>query len=253
MSLARWLLLPSALLLSLGCTHVADNAGTANVTVTGLYRDPSTGTLKPTRYCWAEVYDVTSGATTKGGYLDSMGQGTFSYIDGDAIQVRIYARVEVPDGASFTLRGSVKSSTLATTYATADAFNAVSDLNLTSSVGSGSSLSLIAEPDAAQSDMAFNAADQLVVFGLGMKAIQPGIRLPNLHAFFSPTYAVTSYPTVMKNASNQVLQQPSGRAIFALPVAGNISGAANTNDDLGDDAVLLEAYSHLLFADHSLQ
>ncbi|MBI3131866.1 MAG: hypothetical protein HYZ13_11120 [Acidobacteria bacterium] len=253
MSLTRWLILPSALLLSLGCVSVKDTPSSASLSVTGLYRDPSTGTLKPTRYCWAEVYDLTTGTVADNGYLSASGQGTFSYTAGNSLQVRIFSRVEVPDGANFTLRGSVKSSTLAGSYATADAFNAVSDMNLTSTVGSGSSISLIAEPDAAQTDMAFNAVDQMVAFGLGMKTIQPGIRLPNLHAFFSPSYQVTEYPTVLRNGGGQVLQQPSGRAIFALRVAGDISGAAGTNDDLGDDAVLLEAYSHLLFADHSLQ
>ncbi len=249
----RWLMLPTVLLMSLGCVHVNDSQGMTSVTVTGQYRDPGTGTLKPTRYCWAEVYDLTTGTLADSGYLGATGQGTFSYLNGDAVQVRIYTRVEVPDGASFTLRGSVKSATLASSYANADAFNAIGDMSLTSSVGSGSTLTLVAEPDAAQTDMAFNAADQLVAFGVGMNTLQPGIKLPNLHAFFSSSYGYTGYPTVMKNPANAVLQQPSGRAIFALPVAGNISGAANTNDDLGDDAVLLEAYSHLLFADHSLQ
>lgn len=247
----RWLLLPLALLPFLGCVRV-DDEGTATVAVTGQYRDPGTGALKPTRYCWAEVYDATTGTVTDQGYLSATGQGSFSYPEGDSVQVRIYARLEVPDGAGFTLRGSVKAGTLASSYATADAFNAVADATLTSTVGSGASLTLTAEPDANQSDGAFNAADQLVAFGLGMKAILPGLKLPNLHAFYSATTG-TDYPRVVKSGSNQVLTQSSGRAIFALPVAANASGAANTNTDLPDDAVLLEAYSHLLFADHGLQ
>ncbi|HJV23312.1 MAG TPA: hypothetical protein VJ570_11475 [Holophagaceae bacterium] len=248
------LILPSALLLSLGCVHINDGApmGT-QITVAAKYRDPGTATLKPTRYCWTEVYDLTSGSLADSGYLDANGLGTFVYPEGDSIQVRVYARVEVPDGSGFTLRGSVKPHALAASYATTDAFNAVEDATLTSFPGTGTTLALTAEPDAFQTNQAFNAADQLVAFGQGMKVMQPGFQLPNLHVFFSSTYATTGYPTVVKTAGNQVLQQASGRAIFALPVAGNASGAAGSNNDLGDDAVLLEAYGHLLFADHSLQ
>jgi hypothetical protein len=249
---ARFLLLPATLLLSLGCVQI-NNQGTQALTVSGQYRDPGTNVLKPARYCYAEVYDLSTGTVADSGYLGANGQGTFQAPDGDTLQVRLYARVEVPDGASFTLRGSVKGASLATTYANADAFNAVADASVTSTAGTGTSLSLVAEPDAAQTNQAFNAADQMVAFGQGLRTLQPGLKLPNLHAFFTASTNVTGYPTVVRNGGNQVLTQSSGRAIFALPVAGNGSGAANTNNDLGDDAVLLEAYSHLLFADHSLQ
>ncbi len=248
----RWLILPSLLLLSLGCVNVKDSGTLTTVTVTGQYRDPGTGTLKPTRYCWAEVYDVNTGGITDSGYLGANGQGTFAYPSGDSVQVLIYARVEVPDGSSFTLRGSVKNAALAASYSNAAAFNAVADVSLSSVAGSGSSLTLTAEPDSAQTDQAFNAADQMVVLGQGLKALQSGIRLPNLHAFFTPSRNTTGYPQAVLDGSHQVLQQSSGRAIFALPVAGNATGAASTNNDLTDDAVLLEAYSHLLFADYSL-
>lgn len=249
---ARFILMPAALLLGLGCVQI-NNQGTQSLSVMGQYRDPGTNLLKPTRYCWAEVYDLTTGTVADSGYLGADGQGTFRAPEGDTLQVRIFARVEVPEGASFTLRGSVKGASLAATYADVDTFNAVADASVTSSAGTGTSLTLVAEPDAAQTHQAFNAADQLVALGKGIQAFQPGLKLPNLHAFFTSSTNVTGYPLVVRNGSHQVLTQPSGRAIFALPVAGNASGVANSNNDLGDDAVLLEAYSHLLFADHSLQ
>ncbi len=252
---ARFILMPATLLLALGCVQVNDSGsqGLQGLAVTGQYRDPGTNTLKPTRYCWAEVYDLTTGSVADSGYLGADGRGTFQAPEGDTLQVRIFARVEVPDGATFTLRGSVKGAALSGTYASSDAFNSVADASVTSSSGTGTSLTLVAEPDATQTNQAFNAADQLVALGQGMKTIQPGLKLPNLHVFFTSSTNVTGYPVVVRNSGNQVLTQPSGRAIFALPVAGNGSGAANSNNDLGDDAVLLEAYSHLLFADHSLQ
>lgn len=254
MASPRLLALLPLLLLAPACTVVHDDTGggTTQVSLQGLYRDPGSSTTRATRYCWAEVYDANSGAVVADGYLDGNGQGTFTAATRAPLQVRIFARVEVPgSGADFTLRGSVKAGTLPASFVSASDFNALADVSVTSTVGSGTSVTLIAEADAQQRAGAFNAADQLVAFGNGLRTLEPGLKLPNLHAFFSSSGNATSYPTVARSGSGAPLVQPSGRAIFALPVAGNASGAASTNNDLGDDAVLLEAYSHLLTADRS--
>lgn len=242
------------LLLAPACTVVEDGgkAGTLPVSVEALYRDPGTGALKPARYCWAEVLDANAGVVAAEGYLDASGQGLFNAPYGVPLQVRVFARVEVPGpGADFTLRGSVKATTLPGSFASVAAFNALADVNVTSTVGTGTSITLVAEPDAQQRAGAFNAVDQMVVLGQGIRRIEPGLKLPNLHAFYTSTGNGTGYPQLALDGAGAPLRQTSGRAVFALPVAGNASGAASTNNDLGDDAVLLEAYTHLLLADGS--
>ncbi len=252
-SRARLALLPLLLFLP-ACTVVhEDSSGTSTrVNLQGLYRDPGTGTTRPTRYCWAEVYDVNTGAVAADGYLDAQGQGTFTAPAGAPLQVRIFARVEVPGtGADFTLRGSMKAASLPASFTSVASFNALEDVNVTSSVGSGTSITLTAEPDAQQRAGAFNAVDQMVAFGQGVHTLEPGLKLPNLHGFYTSSGNTTSYPLLAVDGGGAPLKQASGRAVFALPVAGNATGGASTNNDLGDDAVLLEAYSHLLLADRS--
>ena len=250
----RLLALLPLLLLAPACTVVHNDTpnGTTSLSVQGLYRKPATGATRPTRYCWAEVYDLNAGTVAADGYLDGNGQRAFTVPAGIPLQVRIYARVEVPGTApDFTLRGSVKNAALPASFTDTNTFNALQDVSVTSDAGSGSSVSVTAEADAQQRAGAFNAVDQMVAFGNGMHALEPSLKLPNLHAFFTSTGNGTAYPILAYDGTSHPLVQASGRAVFTLPIAGNASGAASTNNDLGDDAVLLEAYSHLLTADRS--
>jgi hypothetical protein len=255
-------MIPLALLpLVLACTSSTTTDGTSyvNVTLQGQYqdRDPATGTVtvKPIRYGYAELVDAGSGQTLASGYLGANGVAYGSVEAGRSFYLRISAAVEVPDaaGTGVVLRGSVKNAALPASFANLAAFDAIPDVTVTSdtvSAGSSGTLAVTAIQDAQQRAASFNAADQMVTYALGVRAVEPGLKLPNLHAFWTNTTESTGVPAAVRLPGNLTLTK-NGRAVFALPVAGDNSLAANANSDLYDDGELLQAYAHQLFGPYS--
>lgn len=217
-------------------------------------------TLRPARYCWAEVRDVASNALLASGYLGSDGTGSVSVPRGLQIYVRVYAQYQVPcaDPNSFFLRGSVKNAPLPGTldmaaFAAIPAWDVTSGAFLADTDGTLSVTALASNRIAG----AFNIADQAVTFAAGIRDMSGSttLRLPNLHTFWTTSPALAdqarTYPALARGSGNTYLVTDSGRAVFTHAVYGLGTGAANTETDEWDDGVLQETFAHLLFADAS--
>jgi hypothetical protein len=255
--------IPLALLpLALACTGAGPGAdgGSGDVTVTlqGQYQDfdpaTSTTTVKPIRYGYAQVVDANTNAVIASGYLGGNGSAFASIPSGRSIYAIISTAIEVP-GASSTepvLRGSVKNGSRPASFTNTAAFDAYADVTVTSSTvtSSNGTLTVTATQDSQRRAAAFNAADQMVTYALGVHAVEPTLKLPNLHAFFTTSSNVSDLPAVEYQTGGGVLLK-DGRAVFTLQLAGNNAIVANANDDLNDDGVLVQAYAHQLFAPRS--
>lgn len=209
----------------------------------------------PARFAYAEV--VSGSAILAADYLGTDGTGWIDVPAGTPIQLRIYPQVQVPNNpvdTGFFMRGSVKQAYLASSYASPEAFNAVPNWVTTSDTLNPTTSGVITlrALEGTSEAGAFAIADQMVTFGLGMRALEPGLRLPNLHAFWtSGTYA--TYPVVVTTASGTPLKQPSGRTIFAHEVRYAAPNALDGGADAYNDGVLQETFARLLFADYSAQ
>lgn len=254
-------LIPLALLpLALACTSsTTTDGGYAQVTLQAQYQDqdPATGTvtLKPIRYGYAELVDAGTGQTFASGTLGANGVAYGSVEPGRAFYLRVSAAVEVPDaaGTGVMFRGSVKNAARPTSFTDLAAFDAIPDVTVTSdtvSAGSGGTLSVTAIQDAQQRAASFNAADQMVTYALGVRTLEPTLKLPNLHAFWTSTTETTGVPYAARLGSGAVLTK-NGRAVFTLSVAGDNSLTPNANSDLYDDGELIQAYAHQLFGPFS--
>jgi hypothetical protein len=216
--------------------------------------------IRPARYCWAEVRDVSSGALLASGYLGSDGTGTAVVPRGLSVYVQVFAQYQVPsaDPNDFFLRGSVKNSPLQSSFANASAFAAVPVWSVTSAA-------LLADRDGTLAVTAltsnriagaFNIADQAVSFGAAVRDMDGSstLRLPNLHTFWTtsanPLDQTRTYPALTTAPGNTILVSDSGRALFSHGVYG-WAGGANTETDEWDDGVLQETFARLLFADGS--
>ncbi len=255
--------IPLALLpFALACTGAgpaADgNSSDVTVTVQGNYQDldpaTSTVTVKPIRYGFAQVLDANTNAVIASGYLGASGSAFASIPSGRSIYAIIYAAVEIP-GASSTepvMRGSVKNGSRPASFADTTAFDAFPDVNVSSSTvtSSNGTLTVTAVQDSQRRAAAFNAADQMVTYALGVHSAEPALKLPNLHAFFTTSSNTSDLPVVeIKTAGGVLLKD--GRAVFTLQIAGNNAVVPNANDDLNDDGLLVQAYAHQLFAPRS--
>lgn len=219
-----------------------------------------TTTLRPARYCWAEVRDAGSSALLASGYLGSDGTGTAFVPRGAQVFVRVYAQYQVPsaDPNSFFLRGSVKNAPLPGTTDLAT-FSAIPVWSVTSSAFLANQDGTLAVTALAGNRIAgaFNIADQAVAFGAAVRDMDgsASLRLPNLHTFWTtstnPADQARTYPALAPAPGNTYLVTDSNRAIFSHGVYGLSSGAANTETDEWDDGVLQESFARLLFADHS--
>ncbi len=259
---------PLALVLLSAC-HTGDTLSSSEVRLTlqaQYEKKPLTRTgfgatqVRPARYCWAEVRDVSSGALLASGYLGSDGTGTAIVPRGLSVYVQVFAQYQVPsaDPNSFFLRGSVKDSPLQPGFANASAFAAVPVWNVTSAA-------LLADRDGTLAVTAltsnriagaFNIADQAVSFAAAVRDMDGSgsLRLPNLHTFWStspnPLDQTRSYPALTAGPGNTILVSDSNRALFSHAVYG-LAGGANTETDEWDDGVLQETFARLLFADGS--
>lgn len=251
---------PSVLLVfALGCTGAGIGSdGNVTVTIQGQYQDldpaTATTTIKPIRYGFAEVVDANSNTVLASGYLGAGGAASTSIPSGRSIFARVYTAIEVPNGTgtSVVLRGSVKQGTRPSSFANVAALDAFPDTTVTSNTvtSDNGTLTVTALDDSSRRAAAFNAADQLVTYALGVGAVEPTLKLPNIHAFFTTSSNVTDLPAVEYQTGGGVLQK-DGRAVFTLQIAGNNAVVPNANDDLFDDGLLIQTYAHQLFAPRS--
>ncbi|MDP1830791.1 MAG: hypothetical protein Q8K67_01945 [Geothrix sp.] len=217
-------------------------------------------TIRPARYCYAEVRDAGSNALLTSGYLGSDGTGTAIVPKGLSVYVQVYADYQVPsaDPTSFFLRGSVKNAPLPATYISGTAFDAIATWSVTSATFLADRDGTLGVTALAGNRIAgaFNIADQAVTFGAAVRDMDGSttLRLPSLHTFWTTSANLAdqerTYPALTYDSPTTYLVS-GGRALFSHTVWGLGSGAANTETDEWDDGVLQETFARLLFADGS--
>ncbi len=245
-----------------------DGPSTVSVTVQGQYEKrtlsasgfSATLTTLPTRYAYAQVVNSSSGRVEAAGTLGSDGTRTFGIPKGITFYVALYAIVEIPNSpanSGFYFYGGVKKALPASTYASAEAFNQVALWSTTSAdnvANSSGSLVLRALESTGEAG-AFAIADQLATFALGTLQLEPGLQLPELYAFWGPG-TTSTYPSAAFATNGTTLLTQSaalgGRVIFQQGVRYAAPTAADRGADAYNDAVLLESFSRMLFADDSL-
>lgn len=267
-----WMLL-IPLGLTLGCVGPGTGSSEAGVVIQARYEKKvltpsgfSGVTTLPARYCFAEVRHATTNALLADGYLGSDGRGSVDLAPGTPFYIRVFASVEVPltSGSGFFFRGSVlngaapaPSASEATRAAT---FQATPDWTLETNdlVANGSfTADILARAGTADaSGGAFAIADQMVTLAQMVRTLEPSLRLPNLHPYWSPTASGAqqqrAYPSVLFNGATPYTLA-SGRAVFTAALYGQPGGVAYAETDEFDDAVVQETLNHLLFADYSLR
>ncbi len=211
--------------------------------------------LRPARHVYVEVRRDSDNSVIRSGYLDASGHGYASVPENLRVYLMAWAQVRVPgSGSDSILQGSVKNAKLQPSYANINAFNNILNVFSTSGTLAASnkgSLSILV-PSSSQEAGAFNIADQMVTFGTEVGRLEPGLKLPNLHAFWSTDYGYTGYPDVAVDNQNYILQQQeTQRSVFQFKVRRGYPNGADAGVDEFNDSVLLESMCHLLFADYS--
>ncbi|WP_243322338.1 hypothetical protein [Geothrix sp. SG200] len=224
---------------------------------------PGATTLRPARYCWAEVRDASSGSLLASGYLGSDGTGRTTVPKGLQVYVQVFADYQVPsaDPASFFMRGSVRNAPLPATALTNAAFDALPEWSVTSSTFLADRDGTLAVTARTSNRIAgaFNIADQAVTFGAAVRDMDgsTNLRLPDLHTFWTTSASSAdqqrTYPAVLTGSGSTILVSGQNRALFGHQVYGLGSGAPNTETDEWDDGVLQETFARLLFADYSFK
>ena len=219
-------------------------------------------TVLPARYCYAEVYDVATGAVLASDYLGSGGTGTTYVARGSQVYLNVYARYQVPsaDPNSFFMRGRVKNAPLSVIKPSigSAAYGNIPDWYVTSNTFTANQDGTLTVTALASNRIAgaFNIADQAVTFATAVRDMDGTgtLRLPNLNTFWTtstnPADQDRTYPEVTWASATSILTS-SGRALFSHQVEGLGTGAANTETDEWDDGVLQETFARLLFADYS--
>ncbi|WLT31705.1 hypothetical protein [Geothrix sp. PMB-07] len=221
----------------------------------------NTTSLKPIRYCWAEVRDANSNALLSSGYLGSDGTGATTVPKGLSVYVQVFAEYQVPssDPNSFFLRGDVKNAPLPSGYVSLTAFNALPLWSVTSATFVADRDGTLGVTALASNRIAgaFNIADQAVTFAAAVRDMDgsASFRLPNLHTFWTtstnPADQTRNFPELTRSSSTSYLQSSSGRALFSHGVLGQNDGTPNTGTDEWSDGVLRQTFARLLFADYS--
>lgn len=211
----------------------------------------------PARYAWAEIHASSDNTVLASGYLGADGAGSVDLDPGTRVYLRVFAAYEVPatTGSGFFMRGSVVNASYftSTPFANTSDWYVDSDAILPSSSGTLGVRANMANRIAG----AFNIADQAVSFALKVRELEPALRLPNLHTYWSTSSNINdqtrTYPAALFDSSNKLSVTSSGRAIFTHAVYGLQNGGAWTESDEWDDGTLLETCAHLLFANYSLR
>ena len=265
----RALLLALPLSFLVGCisTTVEDDRGSGNTVRVNLQASYEKQTLtasgygnlvtSPARFTYAEIRQVSNNALLANGYMGSDGTGYADIPAGSNVYARIFAAYEVPasSGSGFFIRGSVVNAS----YFATTPFDQTSDWYVDSSSFTANSSGTLAVKALTGNRIAgaFNIADQAVSFALKIRDLEPALRLPNLHTYWTTSSNANdqtrTYPTVLTNTSGQVIKTGSGRAVFTHAVYGLQNGPAWTEQDEWDDGALVETMAHLLFANNSYQ
>lgn len=223
----------------------------------------SSTTLKPIRYCWAEVRDANSKALLSSGYLGSDGTGTTTVPRGLSVYVEVFAEYQVPssDPNSFFIRGDVKNAPLPPEprYITIIDFNKLPLWSVTSATFVADRDGTLGVTALASNRIAgaFNIADQAVTFAASVRDMDgsASFQLPNLHTFWTTSTNAAdqtrTFPELTWSSATSYLQSGSGRALFSHGVLGRDDGAPNTGPDEWSDALLRQTFARLLFADYS--
>lgn len=226
----------------------------------------SGSTLRPARHQFIEIRQASNDALLGNWFADDLGQLRVDVPNGSRIYARVLASFEVPNasGSGFFQRGSVinaapPASTLngdqqVSYYMGSQDWAVVSDAI---TVNTSGTLGITANTSNRIAG-AFNISDQMVALGLKVRDLEPGLRLPNLHCYWTtsanPGDQDRFYPRVLLYSNGSVAKLSStNRAVFTSAAYGLENGGAFTESDEWDDGALLETFGHLLFADHSLK
>lgn len=228
-------------------------------------------TQKPIRYCYYEFRDASSNQVVANGFLDGSGQATTQIASGESVYAVIWAEYQVPSASSSStslIHGSVLDVPPPAAGSTGDQqvsyFNSAFPnhewyVTSTSFVASSDgTLTVTAKDDSNRIAGAFNIADQAVLFARTLESLNTSLTLPDLHTYWNTSTAAADQARLVTapllNSAGSIQQLSyNGRAVFTNAVLGNGSGAANTETDEYDDAVLQETFARLLFADFSLK
>lgn len=270
LKIGGFLLGGTALALVVGCGGVSVGSDDVRITIQAQFekRDLGAGgfgslTPRPARYAYAEVVGQ-GGNVIAGDYLGSDGTGWIDLPRGTTFQVKVQAQVEVPNSPidnGFYLRGSVKQAFPASTYTSlADFNNRPNWMTSSATVGADTDGTLTVTALESTSEAgAFAIADQMVAFAQKVQTLEPGLRLPNLHAFWHASGGDATYATypaaawVQAGGGQALLKQDSGRTVFQHEVRWAGPTAVDRGADAYNDGVLQETFARLLFADYSLQ
>lgn len=271
LKIGGFLLGGTALALVVGCGgSVSTGSDEVRITIQAQYEKRDLGgsgfgslAPRPARYAYAEVVGQ-GGAVIASDYLGSDGTGWIDLPRGTTFQVKVQAQVEVPNSPidnGFYLRGSVKRAFPAATYANlADFNNRPNWVTSSATVGADTDGTLTVTALESTSEAgAFAIADQMVAFAQKVQALEPTLRLPNLHAFWQAAGSDATYATypaaawVQATGGEALLKQDSGRTVFQHEVRWAGPAAADRGADAYNDGVLQETFARLLLADYSLQ
>ncbi len=211
----------------------------------------------PARFAYAEIRAASNDTLLANGYLGADGAGSVDLSPDTRVYLRVYAAYEIPatSGSGFFMRGSVVNAS----YFTSTPFSQTSDWYVTSdSVLPTSSGTLGVRANLSNRIAgAFNIADQAVNFALKVRDLEPTLRLPNLHTYWTtssnPNDQTRTFPAALFDSAGKPSLSTSGRAIFTHAVYGLQDGGAWTESDEWDDGTLVETAAHLLFANYSLR
>jgi hypothetical protein len=279
--LRGWLLAVAASLL-VGCigpgggVTVVDGgggppAGSSRVTIQAQFEKrtlTSTGfqsgtSLRPARYQLVELRSAANDSLLGSAFADDQGRIQADVPNGTRLYARAVASFQVPaSGSGFVQRGSVINAASPASTLTGDQqvshFSGSQDWAVSSdalTVNSGGTLTVTANTSNRIAG-AFNISDQMVALGLKLRDLEPTLRLPNLHVYWTtstnPGDQDRFYPRVLSYTNGSVAKlTATNRAVFTAAAYGLENGGAWTESDEWDDGALLETFSHLLFADYS--
>lgn len=223
-------------------------------------------TVKPARYQLVEIRQASNDSLLASAFADDQGRVVADVANGTRLYARAVASYQVPatSGSSFFQRGSVVNLAAPPSNLSGDQqvsyFSGSQDWAVSSdtvTVNSPGTLTITANASNRIAG-AFNISDQMVALGLKVRDLEPSLRLPNLHCYWStssnPADQDRYYPRVLLYSNGSVAKLSStGRAIFTTAAYGLENGGAFTESDEWDDGALLETFAHLLFADYSLK
>jgi len=231
--LRGWLLAAAAGLL-MGCigpgggVTVVDGgggppAGSSRITVQAQFEKrilTSTGfqsgtSLRPARYQLIELRSASNDSLLGSAFADEQGRIQADVPNGTRLYARAVASFQVPStGSAFVQRGSIINAASPASTQTGDQqvshFSGSQDWAVSSdalTVNSSGTLTVTANTTNRIAG-AFNVSDQIVALGLKLRDLEPALRLPNLHVYWTistnPGDQDRFYPRVLAYSNGSV-------------------------------------------------